>query len=52
VIDYVLKPAERERLAVTVERIRKRLAAPADDAQGALQQALERLAAGSRLLRT
>jgi len=44
VIDYVLKPAERERLAVTVERIRKRLAAPADDAQGALQQALERLA--------
>ena len=26
VVDYVLKPAERERLAVTVERIRKRLA--------------------------
>ena len=25
VVDYVLKPAERERLAVTVERIRKRL---------------------------
>src|SRR6266478_7593110 len=44
VIDYVLKPAERERLALTVERIRKRLAAPADNAQGALQQALERLA--------
>jgi DNA-binding LytR/AlgR family response regulator len=44
VIDYVLKPAERERLAVTVERIRKRLAAPVDHAQGALQQALERLA--------
>jgi DNA-binding LytR/AlgR family response regulator len=44
VIDYVLKPAERERLALTVERIRKRLAAPTDDAQGALQQALERLA--------
>jgi DNA-binding LytR/AlgR family response regulator len=44
VIDYVLKPAERERLAVTVERIRKRMAAPTDDAQGALQQALERLA--------
>src|SRR5206468_10181187 len=44
VADYVLKPAERERLALTVERIRKRLAAPADDAQGALQQALERLA--------
>jgi len=44
VIDYVLKPAERERLALTVERIRKRLAAPMDNAQGALQQALERLA--------
>src|SRR3979409_2177733 len=28
VIDYVLKPAERERLALTVERVRKRLAAP------------------------
>ena len=26
VVDYVLKPAERERLAVTVERIKKRLA--------------------------
>src|SRR5947208_14698265 len=44
VIDYVLKPAERERLALTVERIRKRLAAPTDNAQSALQQALERLA--------
>jgi DNA-binding LytR/AlgR family response regulator len=30
VADYVLKPAERERLAVTVERIRKRLAARAN----------------------
>ncbi|HEV7914147.1 MAG TPA: response regulator, partial [Albitalea sp.] len=26
VVDYVLKPAERERLALTVERIRKRMA--------------------------
>src|SRR5687768_14807221 len=26
VVDYVLKPAERERLTVTVERIRKRMA--------------------------
>src|SRR6266852_8608359 len=33
VIDYVLKPAERERLALTVERLRKRLAAPMDNAQ-------------------
>src|SRR3989442_15017848 len=43
-IDYVLKPAERERLALTVERIRKRLPALADDAPGALEQAPERLA--------
>ena len=43
VIDYVLKPAERERLAVTVERLKKRLAAPAKSAD-ALQEALARLA--------
>jgi len=30
VVDYVLKPAERERLQVTVDRIRKRLASRAD----------------------
>jgi DNA-binding LytR/AlgR family response regulator len=42
VLDYVLKPAERERLARTLERIRARLAAPAD--ASALQQALARLA--------
>ena len=29
VVDYVLKPAERERLLITVERIRKRMAARA-----------------------
>ncbi|MFN6995016.1 MAG: LytR/AlgR family response regulator transcription factor [Aquincola tertiaricarbonis] len=59
VADYVLKPAERERLAVTVERIRKRLAqrrgdeATADPAGSTsasraaqpLQQLLHRLAA-------
>ncbi|HEY5897585.1 MAG TPA: LytTR family DNA-binding domain-containing protein [Burkholderiales bacterium] len=44
VIDYVLKPAERERLAVTVERLRKRVAAPAAPS-GDLQEALARLAA-------
>src|SRR3989441_13119008 len=44
VIDYVLKPAERERLGVTVERLRKRLAAPLSPSPDALQQALERLA--------
>src|SRR6266480_1326357 len=43
VIDYVLKPAERERLVVTVERLRKRLAAPSPSSD-ALQQALARLA--------
>ena len=35
VVDYVLKPAERERLMVTVERIRKRLAQRA--ASGAVE---------------
>jgi len=51
VIDYVLKPAERERLRVTVERIRKRLAQRATPAGAAasmvshqaLHQLLERL---------
>jgi DNA-binding LytR/AlgR family response regulator len=53
VADYVLKPAERERLAVTVGRIKKRLAARTDpDAnpeetqhQGNLQQLLHSLSA-------
>lgn len=48
VVDYVLKPAERERLKVTSDRIRKRLAArSADevpDASGR-QQLLQKLAA-------
>src|SRR5260221_13264107 len=43
VIDYVVKPAERERLGVTVDRLRKRLAAPSPSSD-ALQQALARLA--------
>ena len=43
VIDYVLKPAERERLGVTVERLRRRLAEPSPSSD-ALQQALARLA--------
>jgi len=52
VVDYVLKPAERERLGVTVERIKKRLAqrehgaSTADDAPPpAMQQLLQKLAA-------
>lgn len=44
VIDYVLKPAERERLAVTVERLKNRLAGPSSSSD-ALQQALAKLAA-------
>jgi DNA-binding LytR/AlgR family response regulator len=47
VIDYVLKPAERERLAVTVARIQQRLAAPSgssDRSSDALQQVLAKLA--------
>lgn len=51
VVDYVLKPAERERLQVTVERIKKRLTQretagdAADTAPAALQQLLAKLAA-------
>jgi DNA-binding LytR/AlgR family response regulator len=51
VVDYVLKPAERERLTVTVERIRKRRAprprgaAGAEDPPPAMQQLLQKLAA-------
>ena len=54
VVDYVLKPAERERLQVTVERIKKRLAqrrgaedasSSADPPPAAMQQLLQRLAA-------
>ena len=50
VVDYVLKPAERERLAVTVSRLKARLAAR-DDASGEgptappLQQLLHALSA-------
>ena len=50
VVDYVLKPAERERLQVTVERIRKRLAQreathePPPSAGADMQQLLHKLA--------
>jgi len=47
VVDYVLKPAERERLQVTVERLRRRLAARGSDegpdASG-MQRLLQKLA--------
>jgi DNA-binding LytR/AlgR family response regulator len=50
VADYVLKPAERERLAVTVERLKKRLAQrtsgePAAPTGAPLQQLLQQLSA-------
>ncbi len=51
VADYVLKPAERERLQLTVQRIKKRLAARASGDAGAtdatkpLQQLLHKLSA-------
>ncbi len=52
VADYVLKPAERERLALTVQRIQQRLAARASGSEGGegppgphLQQLLHQLAA-------
>jgi DNA-binding LytR/AlgR family response regulator len=48
VADYVLKPAERERLQVTVDRIRRRLAArgtPDEEGAPPLQQLLHQLAA-------
>lgn len=41
-LDYVLKPIKAERLAATVQRVQKALAAPADDG-GALLAALQRL---------
>jgi len=47
VVDYVLKPAERDRLAVTVERVRKRLAQRDSDegpAPSGMQQLLQKLA--------
>ena len=49
VVDYVLKPAERERLQVTVDRVKKRLADRAhdDDASpdaSGMQQMLQKLA--------
>jgi DNA-binding LytR/AlgR family response regulator len=53
VVDYVLKPAERERLQVTVDRVRKRLADRADEGpdasglQGLLQKLAEKMNPGA-----
>jgi DNA-binding LytR/AlgR family response regulator len=48
VVDYVLKPAERERLTLTVERIRKRLSQRGQEdssAPAGMQQLLQKLSA-------
>ena len=42
-VDYVLKPAERERLAQTVARLRKRLGTPPADLSGLLEKLSARL---------
>jgi DNA-binding LytR/AlgR family response regulator len=54
VVDYVLKPAERERLQVTVDRVRKRLARRGSDEapdasgmQGLLQKLAEKMNPGA-----
>jgi DNA-binding LytR/AlgR family response regulator len=54
VVDYVLKPAERERLQVTVDRVRKRLANQGSDGapdasgmQGLLQKLAEKMNPGA-----
>lgn len=43
-VDYVLKPAERARLAMTVERLRARLAAPVPDLSALLADLSARIA--------
>jgi DNA-binding LytR/AlgR family response regulator len=49
-VDYLLKPVEAERLATTVERVRRRLAAPPADLTALLAQLRETIApAVSRL---
>jgi DNA-binding LytR/AlgR family response regulator len=46
-VDYVLKPAEPERLARTVARLKERLAAPPRDLDGLLRQIDARLQGGA-----
>jgi DNA-binding LytR/AlgR family response regulator len=52
-VDYILKPATDERLAVTIERLKARLAAPTPpvDLNVVLSQLTERLSAGRQRLR-
>jgi DNA-binding LytR/AlgR family response regulator len=42
-VDYVLKPADRERLALTVQRLRQRLGSPPADLSSLLQRLATRL---------
>ena len=45
-IDYVLKPFNEERLAITVERLKSRLAAPPTSVESLVQQLAQRLGGG------
>jgi len=49
-VDYILKPAADERLAVTVERLKAKLASPPEDLNAVLAQIGAHLAAGKQRL--
>src|SRR5512136_109285 len=46
-VDYVLKPAERDRLEVTVARLKKRLGQPPSDLRDLLTRLADRLDGGA-----
>lgn len=48
-VDYVLKPAERERLELTVARLKKRLGQPPNDLRDLLARLADRLDGGAGL---
>ena len=47
-VDYVLKPAEPERLRLTVERLKARLAAPAQDMSGMLAELAKKIGVSAK----
>jgi DNA-binding LytR/AlgR family response regulator len=47
-VDYVLKPAEPERLKLTVERLKSRMAAPAQDMSGMLAELAKKIGGGAK----
>ena len=47
-VDYILKPATDERLAVAIERLKARLASPPADLQAVLARLTERMGGGKR----